>query len=224
MITFDKPLIINLKNYNEISGENSLKIVEDSKKVCLVNHKNIIIAPPPSSVLALSKQGVPIVSQHVDDSTIGATTGFIIPEILKSYGAVGSIINHSEHKIDQPQIKNLVKRLRDLDMISIVCADDMDEVDAISRFSPDYLAIEPPELIGKGIAVSKANPLIIRDSVRLVKQISSTVRVLCGAGIVDKNDIEKALELGSEGILISSGVVKAPSWYNKILELSSVLK
>ena len=85
-------------------------------------------------------------------------------------------------------------------MISIVCADDMDEVDAISRFSPDYLAIEPPELIGKGIAVSKANPSIIRDSVRLVKQISSTVRVLCGAGIVDKNDIEKALELGSEGI------------------------
>jgi triosephosphate isomerase len=174
--------------------------------------------------LALSKQGVPIVSQHVDDSTIGATTGFIIPEILKSYGAVGSIINHSEHKIDHSQIKNLVKRLRDLDMISIVCADDMDEVDAISRFSPDYLAIEPPELIGKGIAVSKANPSIIRDSVRLVKQISSTVRVLCGAGIVDKNDIEKALELGSEGILISSGVVKAPSWYNKILELSSVLK
>ena len=224
MITFDKPLIINLKNYNEISGENSLKIVEDTRKVCLLNHKNIIIAPPPSSVLALSRQGVPIVSQHVDDSTIGATTGFIIPEILKSYGAVGSIINHSEHKIDHPQIKNLVKRLRDLDMISIVCADDMDEVDAISRFSPDYLAIEPPELIGKGIAVSKANPSIIRDSVRLVKQISSTVRVLCGAGIVDKNDIEKALELGSEGILISSGVVKAPSWYNKILELSSVLK
>ena len=224
MITFDKPLIINLKNYNEISGENSLKIVEDTKKVCLLNHKNIIIAPPPSSLLALSKQGVPIVSQHVDDSTIGATTGFIIPEILKSYGAVGSIINHSEHKIEHSQIKNLVKRLRDLDMISIVCADDMDEVEAISRFSPDYLAIEPPELIGKGIAVSKANPSIIKDSVGLVKQISSTVRVLCGAGIVDKNDIETALELGSEGILISSGVVKAPSWYNKILELSSVLK
>lgn len=224
MIPFDKPLIINLKNYNEISGENSLKIVEDARKVCLVNNKNIIIAPPPSSILALSKQGVPIVSQHVDDSTIGATTGFIIPEILKSYGAVGSIINHSEHKIDHSQIKNLVKRLRDLDMISIVCADDMDEVDAISRFSPDYLAIEPPELIGKGTAVSKANPSIITDSVRLVKQISSKVRVLCGAGIVDKNDIEKALELGSEGILISSGVVKAPSWYNKILELSSVLK
>jgi triosephosphate isomerase len=74
------------------------------------------------------------------------------------------------------------------------------------------------------MAVYKSYQSSMRYSVRLVKQISSKVRVLCGAGIVDKNDIEKALELGSEGILISSGVVKAPSWYNKILELSSVLK
>jgi triosephosphate isomerase len=86
------------------------------------------------------------------------------------------------------------------------------------------LAIEPPELIGKGVAVSKANPSIIKDSVQVVKQISSTVRILCGAGIVDKYDVEKALELGAEGILISSGVIKSSSWYNKILELSSVLK
>src|SRR6185437_2282627 len=174
MIFFDKPLIINLKNYNEISGDNSLKIVEEAKRVYLLNHKNIIIAPPPSSLFALSKQGVPIVSQHVDDSVIGATTGFIIPELLKSYGAIGSIINHSEHKIDHSQIKNLIKRLRDLDMLSIVCADDMDEVEAIARFSPDYLAIEPPELIGKGIAVSKANPSIISMSVKTVRNNSTT--------------------------------------------------
>ena len=109
-------------------------------------------------------------------------------------------------------------------MISIVCADDLKEVETLSLFSPDFLAIEPPELIGKGIAVSKANPSIIKDSVQVVKGISSTVKVLCGAGIVDKTDVEKAVELGAEGILISSGVVKSASWYNKILELSSVLK
>jgi triosephosphate isomerase len=109
-------------------------------------------------------------------------------------------------------------------MISIVCADDLPELKAISRFSPDFLAIEPPELIGKGVAVSKANPSIIKESVQAVKRISSTVKVLCGAGIVDKYDVEKALELGAEGILISSGVIKSSSWYNKILELSSVLK
>lgn len=224
MITFVKPLVINLKNYSEISGDNSTKIVQDAKNASLSNHKHIIIAPPPSSLLALSKIKIPIISQHVDDVALGATTGFIVPEIVKSYGAVGSIINHSEHKIEHSQIKNLVKRLRELDMISIVCADDLPELKAISRFFPDFLAIEPPELIGKGVAVSKANPSIIKESVQAVKRISSNVKVLCGAGIVDKYDVEKALELGAEGILISSGVIKSSSWYNKILELSSVLE
>jgi len=224
MISFDKPLVINLKNYNEISGENSIKITQDAKNVSNLNHKNIIIAPPTSSILALSEIKIPLLGQHVDDASLGATTGFVVPEIIKSYGAIGSIINHSEHKIDYSQIKNLVKRLRDLDMISIVCADNLDEVKALSRFSPDYLAIEPPELIGKGVAVSKANPLVIKESVQMAKEVSSSVKVLCGAGIVNNNDVEKALDLGAEGILISSGVVKSSSWYNKILELSSVLK
>jgi triosephosphate isomerase (TIM) len=224
MITFDKPLVINLKNYNEISGDNSTKIVHDAKNASLLNHKDIIIAPPPSSILALSKIRIPIISQHVDDVPLGATTGFIVPEIIKSYGAVGSIINHSEHKIEHSKIKNLVKRLRELDMISIVCADNLDEVRVVSQFSPDFLAIEPPELIGKGIAVSRANPSIIKDCVQVVKGISSEVKVICGAGIVDKDDVEKAFKLGVEGILISSGVVKSSSWYSKILELSSVLK
>lgn len=224
MMTFDKPLVVNLKNYNEIAGENSTKIVLDAKNASLFNHRDIIIAPPPSSLLALSKIKIPIISQHVDDVAVGATTGFIVPEIIKSYGAAGSIINHSEHKIEHSQIKNLVERLRGLDMISIVCADDLDEVKAVSRFSPDFLAIEPPELIGKGVAVSKANPSIIKNTVQVVKQISSTVKVLCGAGIVDMCDVEKAIELGAEGILISSGVIKSSSWYDKILELSSALK
>jgi len=224
MFTFVNPLVINLKNYNEISGDKTLKIAEEAKKVFLSNHKEIIIAPPASSIMVLSETNLPIISQHVDDAPLGATTGFSIPEIVKSHGAVGSIINHSEHKTGHTQISNLVKRLRKLDMISIVCADDLQEVEALAQFSPDYLAIEPPELIGKGIAVSKANPSIITDSVQMVKRISQRVKVLCGAGIVDKTDVQKALELGAEGILISSGVVKSDSWYDKILELSSVLK
>ena len=224
MFTFANPLVINLKNYNEISGNKAFKIAVEAKKVFQLYHKEIIIAPPASSIMAISETKLPIVSQHVDDKPLGATTGFIIPEIVKSHGALGSIVNHSEHKIEHTQISNLVERLRELDMISIVCADDLEEVEALSQFSPDYIAIEPPGLIGKGIAVSKANPSIITDSVQVVKRISPRVKVLCGAGIVDKTDVQKALELGAEGILISSGVVKSASWYDKILELSSVLK
>jgi len=222
MKLFSRPLIINLKNYLEIGGNDSIKFARKATGVQKKYDVDIIISPPISSLLAVSNiTKLPVVSQHVDDEYVGPSTGFIVPEIIKSCGAVGSIINHSEHKIDLLTVKNLIKRLRGLDLISIVCAADVGEVNKISAFSPDYIAIEPPELIGKGIAVSKANPSIISMSVKAVRNNSTTTRVLCGAGIVNKSDVTKALELGADGILVASGIIKSSSWYHKIEELSS---
>jgi triosephosphate isomerase len=45
-----------------------------------------------------------------------------------------------------------------LGMTSIVCAQGPQEVVEISTLEPDFIAIEPPELIGSGRAVSKENP------------------------------------------------------------------
>ena len=222
MKLFLRPLIINLKNYLEIGGNDSIKFASEATGVQKKYDVDIVISPPLSSLLAVSNiTKLPVVSQHVDDKSVGPSTGFIVPEIIKSCGAVGSILNHSEHKIDLLTVNNLIKRLRGLDLISIVCAADVGEVKNIAAFSPDYIAIEPPELIGKGIAVSKANPSIISKSVKIVRNNSTTTRVLCGAGIVNKSDVTRALELGVDGILVASGIVKSSSWYSKIEELSS---
>lgn len=222
MKLFSRPLIINLKNYSEIAGNNSIKFARKATAVRKKYDVDIVIAPPLCSLLAVSNvTELPVVSQHVDDESVGPSTGFIVPEIVKSCGAVGSLINHSEHKIDLLTIKNLVKRLRRLDLISIVCAADIGEANSISGYSPDYIAIEPPELIGKGVAVSRANPSIISNSVKAVRSNSPSTRVLCGAGIVDRNDVTKALDLGAKGVLVASGIVKSSSWYHKIEELSS---
>jgi len=222
MKLFLRPLIINLKNYLEIGGNDSIKFAREATDVQKKYDVDIVISPPLSSLLAVSNiTKLPVVSQHVDDEFLGPSTGFIVPEIIKSCGAVGSILNHSEHKIDLMTIKNLIKRLRGLDLISIVCAADVGEVKNLAAFSPDYIAIEPPELIGRGIAVSKANPSIISKSVKIVQNNSTTTRVLCGAGIVNKSDVTRALELGVDGILVASGIVKSSSWYYKIEELSS---
>lgn len=217
-----RPLIINLKNYPEISGEGSINLAKEAAFVHEASNVEIILAPPPPILHAVAgSTGLPIISQHVDDIQMGASTGFIVPEIVKSSGAVGSLINHSEHKIGFQNIKNLVERLSTIDMVSIVCAADVEEVTKISSLRPDFIAIEPPELIGSGIAVSRANPSIIVDSVRAAHTGSPSTRVLCGAGIVDKDDVKKALDLGASGILVASGVVKSPSWKKKIEELSS---
>jgi triosephosphate isomerase (TIM) len=162
-----------------------------------------------------------VICQHVDNEKMGPSTGFIVPEIAKSYGAIGSLINHSEHRIERSSIASLVERMRKLGMTSIVCAQEPREVVEISILQPDFVAIEPPELIGSGRAVSKENPAIITKS---IEAAGSRSKVICGAGITDKDDVAKAMELGSHGILVASGIVKAISWEKKIAELASGMK
>jgi triosephosphate isomerase (TIM) len=217
-----RPLIINFKNYEEVSADKAIKLAESARHVMEKLRIEIVVAPP-QPVLALIAKSVqiPVICQHVDTEKMGPSTGFVVPEMAKSYGAVGSLINHSEHRIDMSSIRSLVERMRKIGMASIVCAQEPHEVVEISTLHPDFIAIEPPELIGSGRAVSKENPAIITKSVQGAGSRSS---VICGAGITDKDDVAKAMELGSQGILVASGIVKADSWERKITELASGMK
>lgn len=210
----------------EIGGERSIELSKMSEQVSNNTGVDIIIAPPQSSLSQVcASVKTPVISQHVDFSKPGSTTGFIVPEIVKSYGAVGSLINHSEHRIDSiVTIRELVTVLRNLQMISIVCVRTPEEAGTVANLDPDFIAIEPPELIGSGKAVSKENPSVITKSISAVAEISKNSQVICGAGIVDKADVESALMLGAKGILVASGIIKADSWYDKILELASGFK
>ena len=78
---------------------------------------------------------------------------------------------------------------------------------------PDIVSFEPPELIGTGIAVSKAQPEVVTRTVNLVRQINAEVTILCGAGISQSEDVATALKLGTNGVLVASGIVKAKDPY-----------
>ncbi len=167
-----------------------------------------------------------VIAQHVDAASVGSTTGFLVPEIAKSFGATGSLVNHSEHRIGVDQIEKIVSHLRQIQMISVVCAQDDSEVAIFSKFNPDFIAIEPPDLIGSGKAVSKVRPDIITNSRRSLeenKAPDSVTKLLCGAGIVNGIDARLAIEMGAEGILVASGVIKAANWAEKITELAQGL-
>lgn len=221
-------LILNFKNYLEVAGRASIELAKAAQQVSKSLDGRIkIVACPPQPALSLVKENVdiPVFAQHVDDAKEGSTTGYFIPEIAKSFGAQGSLINHSEHRLERPEtIRNLVDNLRKLQMVSVVCARSAAEVADIARFKPDYIAIEPPELIGSGKAVSKENPAIVTDSIESAAKVSQEVRVICGAGITDAADVRSALKLGAKGILVASGVIKATSWVDKISELASGYK
>lgn len=217
-----RPLIVNFKNYEEVSGDRAVKLAKAAEAVAKKSKAEIIVAPPQAALALVAKSvRIPVICQHVDSEKMGSSTGYFLPEIAKSYGASGSLINHSEHRIEMKQIAGLVERLRTLRMTSIVCAREPWEVMEISAFQPDFIAIEPPELIGSGRAVSAENPTIITKS---IEAAGSRSKVICGAGITGKNDVAKAMELGSRGILVASGIVKARSWANKISELAGGMK
>ena len=214
-------LVINLKNYDEIYSNYSIDISKISESIANETSVEIIVCPPnPVLYKVIDSVNIPIYAQHVDDAKIGSSTGSIVPELLKSINCPGSLINHSEKRIPLEEIEKLIMRFRDLELTSLVCAQSIDEVESIAKLKPDIIAIEPPELIGSGRAVSKVNPKIISDSVDTVKSITNEVDVLCGAGIMTGEDVSIALELGSKGILIASGIIKANNWKNIIIELS----
>ncbi len=213
-------IIINCKNYLEVAGDKILQLSQIAKDISNSNKVQIMIAPPQNCLFYLSQFiKLPLICQHIDDEKIGATTGFTIPELAKSYGAAGSLINHSEHRIEHTHIQNLVERLRKLNMTSIVCAATSKEVGELARLNPNMIAIEPPELIGTGKAVSKVNPSIITKSVKEAGKHSENIQVICGAGILDKTDVQSAINLGSKGILLASGLIKSGAWQDKLIEL-----
>jgi triosephosphate isomerase (TIM) len=215
--------VINCKNYEEVAGDKIIKFVKIVKKISKKYKVKIAISPPQHLVGLVANSSIPILAQHIDVSKVGSTTGFIIPELLKKSKVKGSLINHSEHRITSKEIEKLVLKLKELKMISILCVKDIAEVKKYVKLNPDYIAIEPPELIGSGKAVSKEKPELIAKAASIVNNSKNKTKLLCGAGIVSGEDVAKAIELGSKGILVASGIIKAKDWNKVISEFAKAL-
>ncbi|WP_458721751.1 triose-phosphate isomerase [Candidatus Nitrosocosmicus sp. R] len=193
-----------------------------SERVSEQTDTEIILSPPQVLLAWLAKNTkLSVIAQHIDIQQPGPSTGFSIPEIVKDVGGAGSLINHSEHPINQEIIRDLIPRLRSLGLLSIVCAKNLSELIDISSMSPDYLAIEPPELIGTKKSIATEKPSLITDSFQHLKLVASRSQLICGAGINTSEDIRIAIGLGSKGILAASSVIKAKNWYEKLYELAS---
>jgi triosephosphate isomerase len=144
--------------------------------------------------------------------------------MVRDAGAMGSIINHSEHPVDITIITDILKRMRSLGLVSIVCAKNFTELKEIGKLEPDYIAIEPPELIGTKKSISTEKPTLISESYQYIRSSGIGSKLICGAGINTPEDVRIALDLGSSGILAASSVVKSDKWYDKIYELAIQFK
>jgi len=220
-----KTLIINFKNYAAVQGEGSLKLARAAERVSKEVGARIIVAPPmPMLGLVASKVTIGVFAQSVSNRAGDKTTGAVLPEAVKAVGAAGTILNHSESRMQAQVMEELVPRMKKLGLKTCLCARNSGEVASLAALGTEYLAVEPPALIGSGVAVSKAKPGLVERSVRVAREAGYEGKILCGAGIVEGADVEKAVELGVDGVLVASSVVGARDWTAKIRELSLSLE
>lgn len=220
--TFNPPIIvINYKVYNTSFSSNALSIAKAAEDVSQEVGITIIVAPPPTEIRTLAiNVRIPVFAQHVDPVELGAYTGHLPPEAVKEAGARGFIVNHSEKRLRIDEIAKLIRKAAELNLTTLACADIPEVAAAISVLNPDMIAIEPPELIGSGIAVSKAKPEVITNTVSKVREVNKKTLILTGAGISSPDDVAKAIELGTSGVLVASAIMKAKEPEKILLEMA----
>jgi triosephosphate isomerase len=216
-------LVINFKTYKEATGLNALKLAKSIARA----DKNAIITAQAGDIDRLSKTKLKIYSQHVDFQAPGKTTGYIIIEDIKAQGASGTLLNHSEHSLDFNVLKKTLERCKENKIKTIVCVKNLNEAKKILALSPDMIAFEVPELIATGKAISKFKANSVKKFSKIVKSYNkmhkTKIKALCGAGISTSEDVKSSLELGCQGVLASSAVIKSKNPEKLIREMSSLV-
>ena len=200
-------VVVNFKTYTSALAGAADRLGKQMSNV-KTNARMIAVTSAFDLSSVSSIDGLEVWSQHLDPVGQGSHTGWLEPETAIARGAAGTIINHAEHKVSLEHVKKLMAMLPDGFPIC-ACAADVSEARALAELGPTFIAVEPPELIGGDISVTTADPSIVSDTVTAVKEVNPNVRVLCGAGVKNGQDVATAIALGAEGVLLASGVTKA---------------
>jgi len=200
---------VNFKTYIEATGKRGVELAKIADQVSRDSGVIIAVAPQFTDLKTVTESvDIPVFSQHIDPIKPGAYTGHILADAVKAAGASATLLNHSEKRIKISEIEEVIALARVSDLATLVCTDTPGVSAAVASLNPDIIAIEPPDLIGTGVSVSKARPELITNAIKRIRTVNSSVDILCGAGVSTAEDVGKALKLGTRGVLVSSSVVK----------------
>jgi triosephosphate isomerase len=218
-------VIVNFKTYRTATGQQAVDLAVACEDASKKSGIPVIVVVQNIDLFRVSEAvSIPVFSEHMDPVEYGAHTGKVLPEAIVANGGVGVVINHSEDPTSFDNIKKDIERAKGVGLQTIICAPNAEECKRVATLDPDYVAMEPPELIGGDISVSKANPKLIQDTLWLVHEVNPSLPVLCGAGIKDHEDVRIAKEFGCEGILVASGVTKADDPRAAVMDLMKGFK
>jgi triosephosphate isomerase len=191
--------VINFKTY--VEGKSAVELAKKIEKF----DKNIIVGIAPTDIyrVVVRRNLRFLRNMLILSRRVGRRDLFCL-EAVKANGAKGVFLNHSEHKISFNELTEAVKRCKKLGLEVLIFASSLAEAKKVKGLKPDYLAYEPPELVGGNISVSTAKPEMIK---KISKELGKSF--LVGAGVKNKNDVDIAMELGASGIAVASAITTA---------------
>jgi triosephosphate isomerase (TIM) len=191
-------------------GKQLLRLAKFADRVSLKYNIPLIITPQYVDIrlLAQETENLLIFAQHMDPLKIGKGIGAVLPEALKAAGAVGVLLNHAEKPLPLKTIAETIRRAEEVGLASLVCAGNLDEIQAIAKLNPDILLAELPELIGTGKR-PKNDQQVIQKINQLVWEINPAIRILHGAGISCGQDVYNVIAAGAQATGSTSGIIKA---------------
>lgn len=203
---------INYKNYKSGVGKRGIGL---ARKIGLLSRKfknyEFILCPGYLDLVCVKnvvrKYGVRVFAQHLDPIEPGKNTGFVSPYEIFSYHIDGVVLNHAEHKLRFDVLKKSVLFARKYRLKILLCADNLAEAKRLIGLKPDYLALEPPELIGGNKSLALVNPRIVERIYRSLNP--KRTKILLGAGVKRREDLVVAKKAKLNGIFISSLVMNS---------------
>ena len=193
--------LVNCKAYPQAVGKNAVRFAKRAERVAKRTGVKIILCVQAADIAHVADNtSLPVFAQHVDVEP-GAHTGNIEIKSVIASGAKGTLLNHAERQLPFAKLKETIRVCKKMKLPVVLCAATPSAAKKLATLKPSAIAVEPPALIGTGVSVSKAKPSVITNSVSL------PLPVLCGAGISYRKDVEIALSLGAQGILVASAVV-----------------
>ena len=193
--------VINCKTYLEVTGRKAVELAKIADEVSEEKEVSLLFIPQLTDITAVSKVvgNVSVFAPHIDPIMPGPHTGHVLAEALKEAGAIGTMINHAEHRLLLNDVRVAIERTKRVGLISVVCANTPLEAKAIAILKPDMMIVEPPELIGTGKAVSKVMRNYTSEAVKAVKSVDPSILVIVGAGITSPEDVEEVISMGADG-------------------------
>ncbi|QQS39149.1 triose-phosphate isomerase [Candidatus Woesebacteria bacterium] len=213
-------IFVNYKTYSKGSGLSAVSLTKILEEVSRSEHIKIIpVVQAIDAELVIDSTRLDVWVQHIDPISYGAHTGWTLPEEVVRIGIKGVFLNHSEHKFaDWESLVKARARCEEVNLSTLIFAEDTDELVKIINLKPDFVSYEPPELVGnEETSVSEAKPEVIAEASKIAK--ANSLPLIVGAGIKSKKDVTTALDLGATGIAVASGIVKSEDPMASLMDL-----